>query len=171
MSPVWLSALLLGFLQTAVLAQSPALAPAARPPLEVPAGAAAGSTFDAVRATDAYLATVPADKKARSDAYFEGGYWLRLWGFLYRSLALWLILSLRWSVAMRNRAARLTRFSPLRVMAYGAQLVTIMSVATFPWNFYTDFMREHQYGLATQSLGPWFGDQAKAFGSCWWWGR
>lgn len=149
-------------LQAAAFTQTPA--PATRPPLEVPAGAAAGQTFDTVRATDAYLATVPRDKKARSDAYFEGGYWIQLWAFLYSSIALWLILSLGWSAAMRDRAARLTRFRPLRVMAYGAQLVTVMSVVTFPLGFYTDFIREHQYGMATQRFGPWFGDQAKAYG-------
>ena len=67
--------LLVVSLQAATFAQAPASA--ARPPLEVPAGAAASPTFDAVRATDAYLATVPPDKKARSDAYFEGGYWIQ----------------------------------------------------------------------------------------------
>lgn len=30
--------------------------------------------FDVARATDAYIATVPAAERAQSDAYFEGGY-------------------------------------------------------------------------------------------------
>ena len=30
----------------------------------------------------AYLATVPADVRARSDAYTEGGYWIQVWGVL-----------------------------------------------------------------------------------------
>src|SRR5437016_14374563 len=38
--------------------------------------------FDPVEATNAWLNTVPADKRAKSDAYFEGGYWLLLWHFL-----------------------------------------------------------------------------------------
>jgi hypothetical protein len=38
--------------------------------------------FDVKAAVDAYLASVPADARARSDAYFEGGYWLILWDFL-----------------------------------------------------------------------------------------
>ena len=40
------------------------------------------TTFDPVAATSAYLATIPADARARSDAYFEGGYWIYLWNFL-----------------------------------------------------------------------------------------
>ncbi len=37
---------------------------------------------DPATATRAWLDTVPADKRAKSDAYFEGGYWLILWNFL-----------------------------------------------------------------------------------------
>ena len=152
---------LLAPFQAAAFGQAPA---PARPALEVPTGAAAGPTFDAVRATDVYLATVPPDKRARSDAYFEGGYWIQLWGFLYTSAVLWLILSLGWSAAMRDRAVRITRFPLLQVPVYWVQLGSAMAVLTFPLTFYTDFIREHQYGMATQSFGPWFGDQAKAYG-------
>ena len=149
-----LALFLVGSLQAAAFAQTPAPASAVRPPLEVPAGAAAGPTFEAVRATDAYLATVPPDKKARSDVYFEGGYWIQLWAFLYSSTTFWLILSLGWSSAMRERAARLAQFPPLRVVAYWVQFATVMSVFTFPLGFYIDFIREHHYGMATQSFGP-----------------
>jgi STE24 endopeptidase len=34
--------------------------------------------LDPVAATNAYLASVLAETRARSDAYFEGGYWLQL---------------------------------------------------------------------------------------------
>ena len=37
------------------------------------------------RGDRAYLASVPADARARSDAYFEGGYWVSLWQFLWSS--------------------------------------------------------------------------------------
>src|SRR2546428_8998661 len=84
-------------------ATSPVAAPAA--PVQ---GAAGGPRFDVAAATAAYLAKVPPDKKARSDAYFEGGYWLLLWDFLWSSAALLLVLRLGWSGAMRARAARLT---------------------------------------------------------------
>src|ERR1700726_3500141 len=57
---------------------SPSPSPA--PTLDVPA--AAVHADDPAAATQAWLATVPADKRARSDAYFEGGYWLLLWNFL-----------------------------------------------------------------------------------------
>src|SRR3989442_13909331 len=64
---------------------------AAQDQLPVPPGAEASDHFDPVVATNAYLATVPADKRARSDAYFEGGYWLILWNFL-ASAAVYMVL-------------------------------------------------------------------------------
>ena len=56
------------------------------------AGGAAVPAVDPVAATEAYLAKVPAAKKERSDAYFEGGYWLILWNFLYASAVFWFLL-------------------------------------------------------------------------------
>src|SRR5437016_5784216 len=51
-------------------------APTSAPAPSIPPNA------DPATATRAWLDTVPADKRAKSDAYFEGGYWLILWDFL-----------------------------------------------------------------------------------------
>ena len=50
--------------------------------------------LDPEEATRAYLAKMAPEKKKQSDAYFEGGYWLRLWEFLYGVVVAWLLL--RW---------------------------------------------------------------------------
>ena len=73
------------------------------PPPPIPA-AATGDHIDPVAATNAYLATMPADKKARSDAYFEGGYWLQLWGFLINAIIL--LALLHFGVSARIRIDR-----------------------------------------------------------------
>lgn len=112
-------------------------------------------------ATRAYLARVPPEKKARSDAYFEGGYWLRLWEFLYGAAAAWLLLTLGWSARMRDRAERWTRLGPLRTFFYWAQYVVATSVLVFPLTLYRGFFREHEYGLATQTFFPWMVDRFK----------
>ena len=130
-----------------------------QPPAPPPA-----PTFDAVAATNAYLATVPADKKARSDGYFEGGYWLILWDFLYGAAIAVLLLSTKLSSRMRSLAERLARFQPLRTFAYWVQYLLVTSVVTFPLTVYEGFIREHQYGLATQTFAPWLGDQLKSLG-------
>ena len=145
-------ALLLLILLHAPLLRSQRAAPPAAP------------SFDAVAATDAYLATVPADKKARSDAYFEGGYWLILWDFLYGAAVAVLLLSTRLSSRLRTFAERLTRFQPLRTFAYWVQYLLLTTVITFPLTVYEGFIREHQYGLATQTFAPWLVDQLKSLG-------
>ena len=38
--------------------------------------------LDPAAATQAWLDSVPKEKREKSDAYFEGGYWLILWNFL-----------------------------------------------------------------------------------------
>src|SRR6266852_7397085 len=100
----------------AVLSAQPTQAPT----LHVPPGAQAGPGFDPETSTRAYLATMPADKKARSDAYFEGGYWLILWDFLYGVAISVLLLAMRLSATMRDFAERVTRRRPLQTWIYWA---------------------------------------------------
>jgi STE24 endopeptidase len=130
--------------------------------IQVPPEAQASSTFNAETATNAYLAQIPADAKARSDAYFEGGYWMILWDFIYGSAILLLLLNLGWSAAMRNVAERVTRFKPIHTLVYWAQYLLLTSILGFPLSVYEDYFREHKYGLSTQTFGPWMGDQLKA---------
>src|ERR671929_24681 len=75
----------------------------------VPAVAHAAN-FDVNAATDAYLATVSGEARAKSDAYFEGGYWLILWDTIVAIVAALLILFTRVSTGMRNVAERITRW-------------------------------------------------------------
>jgi len=129
--------------------------------IPIPAEAQASSHFDAEAATNAYLAEMPAQAKARSDAYFEGSYWLTLWDFLAGVLVSVLILNLRWSGRMRDFAERVTRFKPVHTFVYWCEYLLLTSVLTFPLGIYEGYVREHKYGLATQTFGPWMNDQFK----------
>jgi STE24 endopeptidase len=151
------------FLATSALAQPPA---ANQMPsvIQVPAEAQASPHFDATVATNAYLAQIPPDKTARSDAYFEGGYWMILWDFLYGAVVALLLLNLRWSARMRDLAERFTRFKPVQTFVYWLQYLVLTTILVFPLTVYEDYFREHKYGLATQTFGPWMGDQMKSLG-------
>jgi hypothetical protein len=70
----------------------------------VPPEAQPSPNFSVDAATQAYMARIPASSKARSDAYFEGSYWLILWDFLYGAVIALVLLNLGWSAAMRNRS-------------------------------------------------------------------
>ena len=129
--------------------------------IQVPAEAQPSPHFDATAATNAYLAQIPADKTERSDAYFEGGYWLTLWDFLYGVVIALLLLNLRWSARMRDLAECVTRFKPVHTFVYWVQYLVLTSILVFPLTAYEGYFREHKYGLATQTFGPWLGDQLK----------
>jgi STE24 endopeptidase len=133
------------------------------PPAQTGTTSAVSTTehFDPVAATNAYLAKVPPDKKAKSDAYFEGGYWLILWDFLASSCIFILLLATGLSARMRDWAERVTRFKPIHTFTYWVEFLIFTSVITFPLDVYEGFVREHKYGLATQTFGPWLGDQLK----------
>jgi STE24 endopeptidase len=132
--------------------------------IQVPPEAQATPHFDAAAATNAYLAQIPADKTARSDAYFEGGYWMILWDFLYGVAVALLWLNLRWSARVRDLAERVTRFTPVHTFVYWMQYLVLTTILAFPLTVYEEYFREHKYGLATQTLGPWMGDQLKDLG-------
>jgi STE24 endopeptidase len=134
------------------------------PGLEVPAAARPGPDFDADRATEAYLALLTPEQRAQSDAYFEGGYWLRLWGWLYGLGVAWVLLGSGLSRRMRELARRIGR-GPWRTTAvYVVFWMVAATVLGVPFSVYTDFFREHQYGLATQAFGPWLGEQMIGLG-------
>ena len=129
------------------------------PTPEIPAAARPGPGFNVKAATDAWLATVPPDKKARSDAYFEGGYWLQLWDFLLQAAILLLLLQSRASARIRDWAERSTTRKNLQTLLYFIPFFLIVTVLQFPLTVYEGYLREHQYGLATQTFGPWLRDQ------------
>jgi STE24 endopeptidase len=139
--------------------------PAIQPTVDitkVPVAAQPSAHFDANAATDAYMAMIPPAAMDRSNAYFEGGYWFILWDFLYASAIALLLLNLRWSAGMRDLAERITRFKWLQTFLYWIQYLLLTTLLGFPLEFYENFVREHKYGLATQSFGPWMGDEGKA---------
>ena len=146
------------------LAQQAPLSSQVSTPIHVPAEAKPSSHFNAEQATEAYLAEIPSDAKARSDAYFEGGYWMILWDFLYGVIVGLVLLNLRWSAGMRTLSERIARFKPLQTMIYWTEYLVITTILAFPLTVYEDYFREHNYGLANQTFGPWMVDQVKNLG-------
>jgi STE24 endopeptidase len=139
--------------QTSQNATSGSAPSAASPPAPTP------PAFDINAAVEAYLAKMPPAQRARSDAYFEGGYWLILWDFLATVVVMWLLLHFRWSARMRDLAERLIRFRFLQTAIYWVQFILVTSILTFPMTVYESYLRELKYGLMNQSFGSWMRDQ------------
>ena len=124
------------------------------------ASAAAAGGFDVEAATRAYLDTLHGAARERSDSYFEGGYWLLLWGALVGIASSWVMLRFGWSAAWSGWAGRVTRRRRLQPALYALPFVLISSLIVLPWTVYTGWWREKQYGLMNLSLGGWAGEQA-----------
>ena len=114
---------------------------------------------DANAATQAYLDRLPADVVARANAYFEGGYWLQLWNFLLGLAVAGELLAGRRSARIRDWAQRVGRTAFLRDAIFGATYSVAGYVLALPLTIYQGFVREHAYGMATQTFLAWFGEQ------------
>jgi STE24 endopeptidase len=156
--------LLVGVCLTIALSNGADAQQAPTPPPAVRISAENPGAFDPATATQAWLDTVPSDQRAKSDAYFEGGYWLIIWNFLLVVAISIFLLASRTSAALRDFAERRSRFKAIQLSLYAIPYLLLVYLLTFPLNFYENFYREHQYGFATQSFVPWFREQLIALG-------
>jgi len=151
---------------TPVLAQSdtpePQLLPRAAPTRHVEVGQLptmdTTPSFDPEQTTSRYLAKVSGEARSRSDAYFEGGYWLKLMALIY---ALAVAAALLWSqVSLRIQewAEARTHSRNGQVLLYAACYVPIVTLAMLPLTLYEGYFREHAYGLSNQNFWQWLGD-------------
>lgn len=137
-------------------AAAPATAPSASPT----AAASPGKALDPVAATRAYMDRLSGEKRAKSDAYFEGKYWLLLWTLLYGLLVAWLLIASGVSVRVRSKIEGWTQRANIRVLLYALFYVLATTLLTLPLAWYEGFYREHQYGLSNLSLGGWMQESA-----------
>jgi STE24 endopeptidase len=128
----------------------------------IAAAAAAPAPFDVEAATRAYLDTLQGAARARSDSYFEGGYWLLLWGTLVGVGISWLVLRLGWSARWRDWAERVTKRRWLQPALYALPLTLVTTLIALPWSLYADYFRERRYGLMNLSLSGWLGERGIA---------
>lgn len=148
----------------ALLALRASAAPVAAdfpPGLHVPAEAQPGPGFDVDKATAAYVAMLTPEQRGRSDAYFEGGYWLQLWDWLYGVAVAGVVLFSGLSRRMRSFAERVSPRPWLHTLIYALLWIAVGFVLTLPFAIYGGFFREHEYGLSEQPFGSWFGDRLK----------
>jgi STE24 endopeptidase len=128
------------------------------PEILLPPEAVWSAGFDSARATDAYLATVPAADRAKSDAYFEGGYWIEAWSTLITVALAWLMLRARFGARLRDFAERRTRGPFLQAFIVALAFLVVLAIALLPWEMYVNFFREHQYGMSNHTPGDYLGE-------------
>ncbi|RSV14543.1 M48 family peptidase [Sphingomonas sp. ABOLG] len=127
-------------------------------------GQGANPGFDVDAATRAYLDLLQGPARAKSDAYFEGGYWLILWNAVVAVLVYGALLASGFSARMRDLAERRVRRTWLVPGLYGVLFTLVSFLLFLPWTIYTGFVREAQYDLMSQTFGAWLIDQLKMLG-------
>jgi len=127
------------------------------------AAAAQPLPFDPDAATRAWLDTMDAASRARSDSYFEGGYWIQFVGPLIGFAVAFLFLQLGWARAMRDGLRKTLKFYVFATFAFALIYSVIGSLVSFPWDYWVGFIRQHDYALSTQNFSQWFSEYLTAF--------
>jgi STE24 endopeptidase len=130
----------------------------------IPAGAQfdAAGHLDPEVATQAYLDTLPLEKRQASDKYFEGGYWLILWDAVYGIVVALVLLYSGISAKIRDFAAARTGRLAWQAGIYFVPYTVLTTLLGAPMTWYEGFYREHIYQQSHQAIGGWLHDQAIA---------
>jgi STE24 endopeptidase len=119
--------------------------------------------FDPFVASQKYLDTLSPEKKKSSDAYFEGGYWLILWGLVAEIIVALIFLSFGLSQWVKKIAIKV-RNRNLQNLVYALFYLLFSFLITFPLEIYQGFFREHQYKLSNLSLTDWLDEEMITLG-------
>ncbi len=119
--------------------------------------------FDINTATERWLNTLTPAQRAKSDAYFEGGYWLQLWSTLYAILVGGIFLLTGLSRGIKNLVVGVS-IPVLPNIFYIFIYLLLAYVFLFPLNVYQDYFREHQYALSNMTFPAWLKDQMIGLG-------
>ncbi|HET6836676.1 MAG TPA: M48 family metallopeptidase, partial [Gemmatimonadales bacterium] len=119
-----------------------------------------GQAADKARQADTALVTVP-EPTLRALQYYRSGNVLwgagTVLGFLLPALLLWT----GWSARLRTLALRIGRRWLPSLMIYALLLTAVMALLGLPFSFYAGFVRQHAYGLSSQTLEKWAADWVK----------
>jgi STE24 endopeptidase len=66
------------------------------------------------------------------------------------------------SAALRAWAQRIGRNWFFTIVVYFALFTVVTTIVDLPLSYYTEYVREHAYGLSNQTFGKWFGDTLKS---------
>ena len=102
------------------------------------------------------------DALAKAQAYTTGNQWLLLAGVVVSVLIAWVMVRFK---LLDRVAAQLTgRKWALATFLVSAAFLAISSLLELPWTLYTDWQRQHAYGLSKQPLGDFLGQLAMSEG-------
>ncbi len=101
--------------------------------------------------------------RARSNSYFEGGYWIQFVGPIIGFIVAFLVLQLGWAKNVRSWLEKTVKVYFFVVIGF-ALFYSLVGLVSFPWDYWVGFVREHDYGLSRQDFSHWFTEYLQGFG-------
>jgi STE24 endopeptidase len=114
--------------------------------------------FDPDEATRQWLDTMGAEATARSNAYFEGTYWIQFVGPLIGLAVAFAFLQLGFADKLRTWLKSTVKVYFFVVILFSLVYSLIGSIVSFPWDYWVGFQRQHDFNLSTQDFGHWFSE-------------
>jgi len=98
------------------------------------------------------------EPSAKAVRYHRGGIWIAVFQTLLGLAISLLFLFTGWSARIRDVARRISPTWFLTIAIYGVIFSLLLAVIDLPVSYYTDFVREHRFGLSNQTFGKWLQD-------------
>jgi Zn-dependent protease with chaperone function len=95
--------------------------------------------------------------------YYNSGNVLWIVGQAWGLIIPLLFLFWGWTGKISNLAQRWGRNWYFIIVIYLAIYLALTQILNFPLDIYSDYFRQHEYGLSTQTFGRWFANYGKSF--------
>jgi STE24 endopeptidase len=125
---------------------------------------AAALPFDPEVATREWLATMGPEATARSNSYFEGGYWIQFVSPIIGFIVAFAILQLGFADKLRTWLKSTVKVYFFVAVGFALIYTILGSLISFGWDYWVGFVRQHDYNLSTQTFGQWFTEYLQGAG-------
>jgi Zn-dependent protease with chaperone function len=156
--------MMLSFVCALALAAGSAGMQATPPPPSPPPGTTDGFRIQAMVLEDETAPVAVPEPSEQAMRYYRSGNVLWFVEQAWSIAVLVLLLVTGLSASLRNAARRIGRNWFFTIVVYFALFTVVTTIVDLPLSYYTEYVREHAYGLSNQTFGKWFGDTLKSLG-------
>ena len=145
----------------ALAAGSAGVQPTPSPP-SPPPGTADAFRIQAMVLEDETAPVAVPEPSEQAMRYYRSGNVLWFVEQAWSIAVLVLLLATGLSASLRNAARRIGRNWFFTIVVYFALFTIVTTIVDLPLSYYTEYVREHAYGLSNQTFGKWLGDTLKS---------
>ncbi|HMJ86275.1 MAG TPA: M48 family metallopeptidase [Vicinamibacterales bacterium] len=132
------------------------------PPTSPPPGTTDAFRIQAMVLEDETAPVAVPEPSEQAMRYYRSGNVLWFVEQAWSIAVLVLLLATGLSASLRNAARRIGRNWFFTIVVYFALFTVVTTIVDLPLSYYTEYVREHAYGLSNQTFGKWFGDTLKS---------